>query len=625
MESASAETMSVGSLFDRVVYNLRFELLFTFCAIAFYIITNTIRTRMDKQRSVEKQKLKESEGAPKEQRSATQRQKASRTASDSNLSKIIRRGSSPEEVIRSYEKMATHDRWADLQNLKDGELSELFLEVFSAAVRIGRAYKLPQYFADMRKLGVADFREHLESVAKMCTAKKLFNEALAAFDAASAGSKDCPEICTAATWSCLLFCAVESEQFHRCQEFFKAVQDLREPSCEDFMNMLRYIVHSKSQSLLGPLLAQVRDSKSPPDNIAYNRALAVCVSADQLSMAEELLEEMKKHENVCDVITFNTLIKGYAQTGNIERCFELQKDMQERGIASSEVTFGILLDACIQADRMDIATQVFKDFQSSGCKLNAVLYTTLLKGLARSGQLDQAMTVFEQMCASEVVPDLVSFSVLIKVHCDVGKVEVALKLLDQLVALGLAPDEIVFNNLLLGCAERKSSQLGCRIFEDMRKQGVQPSHVTLSIMIKIFVKCKEYDSALQMLSTCEQSLGLPREGRLFVQLAQACVRDRQGKRVLDVVDALVKMCPVDVASNGRIIQQCISFNMLDTGADIFQLFLNLRSQVDQSDANALLAAAVKKKRSQIAKNVLGLMDRHGYTVQSNLRTSTSSL
>lgn len=625
MELDSAQTQSVGTLFDRVVYNLRFELLFTFCAIVFYSIANTVRKRVEKQKVLEKQKQQEPRAGPA-QRPANQRQKVPRTAlpSDSNLSKIIRRGSSPEEVIRNYDKVVI-SQWALLESLEQEELKELFSEVFAAAVRVGRASKLPQYFHDMKRLGAANCQDHMESVAKMCTAKKLFNEALTAFDAASAGSQDSISMFSAATWSCLLFCAVESEQFHRCQQFFKSVQSLREPSCEDFMNMLRYIVHCRDQSLLGPLLAQVRNSNSPPDNIAYNRALAVCIAAEQLDMAEELLEEMKKHENVCDVITFNTLIKGYAQTGNTERCFQLQKDMQARGIESSEVTFGILLDACIQADQIETATQVFKDFQASGCKLNAVLYTTLLKGLARAGQLDQAMTVFEQMCASEVVPDLVSFSVLIKVHCDAGKIEIALQLLDQLVKLGLAPDEIVFNNLLLGCAERKSSALGSRIFEDMRKQGVQPSHVTLSIMVKIFVKCKEYDAALEMLSNSEQKLGLPRESRLFVQLAQACIRDRQGKRVLEVVEALVKMCPADVANNGRIIQQCISFNMLDTGADIFQLLLNLQSRVDRQDANALLAAAVKKKRSQIARTVMGLMDKHAYEVQAALRASTSSL
>merc|ERR550514_1827929 len=228
----------------------------------------------------------------------------------------------------------------------------------------------------------------------------------------------------------------------------------------------------------------------------------------------------------------------------------------------------------------------------------------MLKGLARAGQFDQAMQVFEQMCSSAVAPDLVAFSVLIKVHCDVGKIEVALQLLERMAHYNLRPDEIVFNNLLLGCAERKNSALGCRIFSDMQKHGLAPSHVTLSIMVKIFVKCRDVDAALELLNTSPEKLGLKRESRLYVQLAQACIRDRQGKRVLEVCEAFLRHCHSDEVTNGKLVVQCVSFNMLDTGAELLELILSLRGRVSMPDANSLLGAAVKKQKSNITKSVL---------------------
>merc|ERR1719387_2970261 len=296
--------------------------------------------------------------------------------------------------------------------------------------------------------------------------------------------------------------------------------------------MVRFVVHTKQAERLPPLLKEMRSVSTNPDNIFYNRALAVCVSAEMLDMAEQILAEMVDFEGFCDAITYNTLIKGYVRTGNVERCFALHQDMLKHCITPSEVTFGILLDACISAGMLDKAAQVFKDFEASGCKLNAVLYTTLLKGLAKAGQLDQAMKIFEQMCASEVTPDLVSYSVLIKVHCDAGKVEVALQLLDRMVQQGLGPDEIVYNNLLLGCAERKSTALGKRLLEDMYEvHPIRPSNVTVSIMLKIYTKCKDWDAALEILENSYLNFGLPVEQRLYIQLVQSCIRERQGKRV----------------------------------------------------------------------------------------------
>lgn len=367
-----------------------------------------------------------------------------------------------------------------------------------------------------------------------------------------------------------------------------------------------------------------------PDNIAYNRVLAVCVSAEQLEMAEQLLTEMKNFEGVCDAITYNTLIKGYVRVQDIDRCFALHADMLEQGITPSEVTFGILLDACICSGKVDQAAQVFKDFQSSGIKLNAVLYTTLLKGLAKAGQLDQAMKIFEQMCASDVTPDLVTYSVLIKVHCDEGKLEIGLELLGRLVQQGLSPDEIVYNNLLLGCAERKSPVLGQRILEDMQKHAIPPSTITLSIMLKIFTKCKDWDAALEVLNTSFEKFKLPCENRLYVQLLQSCIRERQGKRVVQVCEAMLQRCPPDEAAFGRLLQQCITFNMLDTGAELLQCASQPRTMVQvrmagAKDANALLSTCLKKNKAATAKLVVSAMEKGRIPVEAALQAAVASL
>jgi len=385
--------------------------------------------------------------------------------------------------------------------------------------------------------------------------------------------------------------------------------------------MVRSIVRTQNSVLLCEVLQELRESKFALDNLGYNRGLAVCIAEGQLSMAEALLCEMQRHESVCDVITYNTLLKGYSQAGEMDKCFALHSQMQSMGVMPSEVTFGILLNACLGANQPDRAAQVFKQFQASGCKLNAVLYTTLIKGLAQAGQLDEAMDVFEQMCASDVTPDLVAFSVLMKVFCDAGKVEVSLQLFERLLHQGLTPDEIVFNNLLSGCVERQNSALGNRIFSDMQKHNLWPSHVTLSIMVKLLVKCREWDAALELINSSPEKLGLSHESRLYLQLAQSCIRDRQGKRVPVVFDALLRNCSPDEVGAGRVLQQCASFNMFDTGVEVLELIVLHKSKVSTRDVNAMLASAIKKRKAQIVPTIMKVMQKAGIPIDAQLRAA----
>merc|ERR1719335_710210 len=195
--------------------------------------------------------------------------------SNSLLSSYRRCG--PEELLRLFER---HRKSQALLEQPPDALPEIFSEVYAAVIRAGFSKQLPMYIKEARKLGVLPNEQQLESMVKMCTAKKTFVEALQAFDAAN--SKDF--IGTASICSCLLFCAVEAGEFGRCPSFYEKLQALREPSCEDFMNMIRFVVHTKQSERLATVLKEMRAVQSTPDNITYNRALAICVCAEQLEM-----------------------------------------------------------------------------------------------------------------------------------------------------------------------------------------------------------------------------------------------------------------------------------------------------------------------------------------------------
>jgi len=325
-----------------------------------------------------------------------------------------------------------------------------------------------------------------------------------------------------------------------------------------------------------------------------------------------LLDEMEAVGGVADVITYNTLAKGYAKAGHMDRCFQIYDRMLTQRIKPSQVTYGILLDCCINGNKVDKAAEVFNRMTREGCVMNTILYTTLIKGFARAGQVDHAMHVYQQMCTGQSVPpDLITFSILIKANCDARRLEAALQLLEAMLDFNLKPDKVVFNNLLGGCVKESKAELARTIYEDMVAAGVQPSNATFSILIRLYAQCKLLDEAVDMLRREPAAHGISPEPRLFSQLVLCCLRERQGRRAVEVYTLLLEHCPPTVAAHSSILGMCVKLNMLDTGAEILGRAAEANGCVDVCDAQQLLEAAQRKQKAQCVEACMAAMEQLG--------------
>jgi len=346
------------------------------------------------------------------------------------------------------------------------------------------------------------------------------------------------------------------------------------------------------------------------DSVIYNTVLATCVSADQLDKARQLLDDMVSAGGVADVITYNTLAKGYAKSGRMDKCFELVTFMRSREINPSQVTYGILLDGFINDNEVDKAVEIYKIMKEEGCQMNTVLYTTLIKGFARAGQVDQAHKIYQQMRSEKhMQPDVITFSILIKANCDAGRIEGSLVLLASMKELGLKPDEVVFNNLLGGCIRDSKVELAKDLYRQMTTSQVRPSVATFSILIRLYAQCKLWDDALDLLRHELKSQRVQSEPRLYCQLAQCCLRDRQGRRAGEVYSLLIETATPTAAMNSTLLGMCAKLNMLDTGVEIMELAARANSKVDARDAATMLESALKKRKPQVVQSLKDAMVR----------------
>jgi len=504
-----------------------------------------------------------------------------------------------------------------LGNLSENEHQELFVAMVTSAIRAGHMDDAMQVLRDMRQLGRGVNTSLFCSVAKLCTSKHLFAECLAFYNFMAEESGFA--LTDKTVWSCLLFSAIENHTFDRCNFFFEQLKACGTPSQKDFGNMVRLAALQGDWKLSLKLIDDVQEENIPIDSIMYNTVLGTCVTSNQIDKGRELLEKMACTEGLADVITYNTLMKGYSKAGCMQQCSEVFQLLKTRGIAPSQVTYGIVLDGYINDNQLERAAEVFSDMNKEGYVMNTVLFTTLIKGFARAGEVDQAMKVYEQMKSGRnVTPDLITFSILIKCNCDADRLEVAFELLEAMVKLNLHPDEVVFNSLLAGCARVSNAKLGKVLYAEMVSSGIRPSNATFSILIRLFLQCKILEEAVEMLRTEPAKHNVDLEPRIFVQLMQSCIRERQGRRAVEVYEMLAERSLPSASVHKSVLSTCAKLNMFDTAAEILGIVASKGGKVDKEDAQSLLDSSLRKRKSQVAQDIVTSMQKLGMSVDPSV-------
>merc|ERR1719215_695418 len=92
------------------------------------------------------------------------------------------------------------------------------------------------------------------------------------------------------------------------------------------------------------------------------------------------------------------------------------------------------------------------------------------------------------------------------------------------------------------------------------------------------------DEATEMLKTEPAARGVSPEPRLYAQLAQACLRDRQGRRAVEVYKLMLERAAPTASMNGSLLATCAKLNMLGTGAELLTLAAEAGVRVDVRDA-----------------------------------------
>eukprot|EP00932_Pfiesteria_piscicida_P014932 SRR837773.2686.p2 GENE.SRR837773.2686~~SRR837773.2686.p2 ORF type:complete len:395 (-),score=138.88 SRR837773.2686:39-1142(-) len=290
--------------------------------------------------------------------------------------------------------------------------------------------------------------------------------------------------------------------------------------------MVRCLVPSRDAVGLRQVLSQLRTSGHSLDGVSRNKALAVCVGAGAMDLAELILAAGACSEEP-DVVAYNTLLKGYAKAGEAQRCLALSRQMEARRVAPSAVTFGILLDAAARRKDLAAARELLKAIRQSDLAYNAVHCTSVLKGLIAAGLLDEAVEMLGEMRSRPgASPDLVAYTTVLRALGEQSRTRDGVALLRQMRQDEVLVDDVAFHSVLDGGAHgQHSGQEVLALLAELVDLGLQPSTATLSIVLKAMARSRDFDLAWTFLEGSHRRFGAQvARPRLFLQLGQACIR-----------------------------------------------------------------------------------------------------
>ncbi|GLJ21585.1 hypothetical protein SUGI_0400670 [Cryptomeria japonica] len=234
-------------------------------------------------------------------------------------------------------------------------------------------------------------------------------------------------------------------------------------------------------------------------NVA-NTLLVMYTKCSRMEIARQLFDKMP----IRDAASWTSMIAGYGRTGNLSEAITLFHEMQTARLKADVITWTAIISAYA---RNDCPADALNTFRQMRVKPNAVTLVVVLASCAdlaalrqdmytKCGSVEYARRVFEKM----VHRDVISWNAIIGGYRMHGHGEEALRLFDDMRRQGVRPDHITIIAVLSACSHSGLVDEGWRHFEQMTKDyGVLPCVQHYACMVDILGRAGHLDEAHQFI------------------------------------------------------------------------------------------------------------------------------
>ncbi|KAK9920772.1 hypothetical protein M0R45_029318 [Rubus argutus] len=285
----------------------------------------------------------------------------------------------------------------------------------------------------------------------------------------------------------------------RRQGHLRVIQDFLHSDSDQFSNSSAFSdSHSSIQfsNLFDELFdSSSVDSQSCAENFTIDasvlsHAISSCGSKRDLHGGVQYHCAAIRSGFAANVYIGSSLISLYSKCSELENAYKVFEEMPVRNV----VSWTAIISGFAQEWQVDVCLEIFSQMRKSSSEPNDFTYASVLCACTGSGALGQGRCAHGQTIRMGFNSYIYIANALISMYCKCGDVKDALYLFENLDG----KDSVSWNSMIAGYAQHGLALQVIDLFEEMKRQGVNPDAITL----------------LGVLSSCRHA-GLVKEGRHY--------------------------------------------------------------------------------------------------------------
>ncbi|TYI24243.1 hypothetical protein ES332_A06G220000v1 [Gossypium tomentosum] len=251
------------------------------------------------------------------------------------------------------------------------------------------------------------------------------------------------------------------------------------------------IESSKSMDQLKQIHGQAIASGLIETSIFLNKVISFCCmnKFGDMDHALKLFDQIPEPKTV---FLWNTMIKGYSKIHSPKHGILLYLNMLRQNVKPDNYTFPFLFKGFDRNVGFSCGKELHCHVVKFGFGSNVFVQNALIHMYSLCGQMEMARRVFDISCKTDVI----TWNVIITGYNKTKQFNETSKVFDEMVKNGVVPSSVTLVSLLSACSKLRDLKVGKLVHEYIGKCELKPNLILENALMDMYSACGEMDVAI---------------------------------------------------------------------------------------------------------------------------------
>ncbi|KAK1406666.1 hypothetical protein QVD17_42173 [Tagetes erecta] len=229
------------------------------------------------------------------------------------------------------------------------------------------------------------------------------------------------------------------------------------------------------------------------DTVLLNSMITVYCSCGRIGDAKELFQSIRSKT----LVSWNSMISGLSQNGYSTEALACFCELNTKGFSIDRFSLASGISACGMISSLEFGEQLFARAIVTGLESDTIVSTSVIDLYCKCGLVDNGRKIFDQM----VHFDQASWNSMLTGYATNGYGIEALELFNEMRKLGVMPTHITFTAVLSACDHCGLFEEGLKWFHSMKDEYfIDPGIEHYACMVDLFSRVGRIEEAISFLT-----------------------------------------------------------------------------------------------------------------------------